>query len=161
MQEIEDSIEEISRQIKEIKTMMEMKGMALISASSIIAELGDIRKYKDPRQLCKMAGLSLKEHSSGLKKGKTTISRRGRGKLRQALYKTVMSLIKNNKVFKELHHYYKTRAENQLSGKASIIALCRKFLRILFAIVQKDEDYDEKKMREDIVHPKRFLVPAA
>lgn len=161
MQEIEDSIEEISHQIKEIKTMMEMKGMALISASSIIAELGDIRKYKDPRQLCKMAGLSLKEHSSGLKKGKTTISRRGRSVLRQVLYKTVMSLIKNNKVFKELHHYYKTRAKNQLTGKASIIALCRKLLRILFAVVHKEEEYNEEKMRQDIIHPKEFLVNAA
>ena len=160
LQEIEEAIESLSTEIEEIQQLQKINGIGLVTACGIIAELGDVRKYKDYRQLYKMAGLSLKEESSGLKKGKTTISRRGRSDLRKTLYQAVFSLIVNNEAFKELHHYYKTRAKNQLCGKASIIALCRKLLRILFTLVHKKVEYDERKMLKDITHPKEFLVAA-
>lgn len=158
---LEEHLEKISADIVEIQRIMKMKGMGLISACGIVSELGDIRGYMDPRQLYKMAGLSLRENSSGERKGKTRITKRGRSDLRRILYQIVFSLIKNNKAFKEMHHYFKNRAKNQLSAKASIIALCRKLLRILFAIIHKDIEYDEEKMMKDIKYPKEFLVHAA
>ena len=38
----------------------------------------DISRFTDPRQLIKYAGLNLRENRSGMHKGKTTISKRGR-----------------------------------------------------------------------------------
>ena len=52
-----------------------------MTATVIISEIGDIRRFQDPRQILKMAGLSLRENSSGKLKGKTTISKRGRKRL--------------------------------------------------------------------------------
>ena len=149
--------EEICSQLSEVKMMLEIKGVGLTTASGIIAELGDIRNYDHPNQLIKMAGLSLIEESSGKKKGKTSISKRGRSDLRKFLYQVIFGMIGTNAAFKELYKYYTQRAKNQLTGKQAIIALSRKLLRIIYAIVTKNEPYDEAKMLGAIIHPEEFL----
>lgn len=150
-------IEEICSELKEVKMLLEIKGIGLTTASGIISELGDIRKYSHSNKLIKMAGLSLIESSSGKKKGKTLISKRGRSDLRKFLYQVVLGMIATNAAFKELYKYYTKRAKNQLKGNQAIIALARKLLRIIHAIVTKNEPYDEQKMLAAIRHPKEFL----
>jgi transposase len=66
--------------------LLAIKGVGLVSAAVIVSEIGDIHRFRDPRQILKMAGLSLKENSSGKHKGKTTISKRSRKRLREVLY---------------------------------------------------------------------------
>lgn len=150
-------IEDICSELSETKMLMEIKGIGLTSASGIISELGDIKNYSHPNQLIKMAGLSLIENSSGKKKGKTTISKRGRSDLRKFLYQVIFGMIRTNTAFRKLYEYYTQRAKNQLTGKQAIIALARKLLRIIYAIVIKNERYDENKMITSIKHPEEFL----
>ena len=99
-----------------------------------------------------MSGLSLKESSSGQKKGKKHISKRGRAKLRRNLKQTGISLVKNNSFFLQLHNYYTTKRVNPLTKLISINAIIRKFVYILIAIVKNGESFDEKKaMRESCI----------
>jgi transposase len=159
-----DKIEKIDKHVRELcinldetKKIVQIKGIGIVSASGIIAELGDIKKYKNPKQMIKMAGLSLKENSSGKMKGKTTISRRGRKDLRRILYQVILGMIRSNTAFKEMYLYYTKRSKNQLTGKQAIIALCRKLLRIIHTIIVKNIDYDEDKMKSEIRYPEEFL----
>lgn len=57
--------------------MVKIKGVGLITAAGFIAEVGDISRFEHPRQIQKLAGLNLKENSSGKHKGKSSISKRG------------------------------------------------------------------------------------
>ena len=65
-----------------------------------MSECGDLKNYDHYKQLMKMAGLGLKENSSGTKKGRKHINKRGRAQLRKILKLTALSLIKNNDAFK-------------------------------------------------------------
>ena len=161
IEEIDGYVTKICNQLDETKKIMQIKGVGLVTASGIVAELGDIRQYKNPKQIIKMAGLSLIENSSGKKKGQTSISRRGRKDLRRLLYQAMLGMIRTNTAFREMYIYYTTRRKNQLIGKQAIIALCRKLLRIIHAIILKDVDYDEKKMVSEIRYPEEFLNTAA
>ena len=58
------------------------KGIGVITVAGFLAEVGDVRRFESPRQIQKLAGLSLRENSSGKHKGQTSISKRGRSKLR-------------------------------------------------------------------------------
>jgi len=153
-------IEEISKDLPEVKKLVKIKGFGLKTASIIIAELGDLNNYDDAKQVIKMAGLSLVEHSSGKHKGKVKISKRGRSTLRKTLYLVMVGMVGSNKVFKKLHQYYTGRRKNQLEKKASIIALCRKLIRIIYTIITKDLEYDEEKILKDIQWPEEFLISA-
>jgi transposase len=74
----------------------------------LLAEIGSFAHYQDPRQLIKLAGLTLREHSSGQHKGQKQISKRGRKRLRALLFRAMMPLIRHNKAFRQLHEYYTT-----------------------------------------------------
>ncbi|EGD50053.1 hypothetical protein TheetDRAFT_3138 [Thermoanaerobacter ethanolicus JW 200] len=54
---------------------------------------------KHPKQIQKLGGLNLVENSSGKHKGETTISKRGRKRLRRVLFNAVMALVAKTKSF--------------------------------------------------------------
>ena len=89
----------------------------------------------------------------GKHKGQTTISKRGRKRLRGFLFKVIMPLVGKNAEFKKLHEYYTTRKDNPLKKKQSLILLCCKLIRVLFAILKKGISYDGKRLMEDIRRP--------
>jgi len=158
---VEEKISGICSKLNETKKIVKIKGIGTNTAGGIVGELGNIRKYNNPRQMMKMAGLSLIENSSGKKKGKTSISKRGRKDLRKILYQAMYGMIRTNKAFNAMYIYYTTRSKNQLTGKQAIIALCRKLLRVIYTIVVKDIPYDEDKMMSDIRYPEEFLKVSA
>lgn len=99
-----------------------------------------------------MSGLSLKESSSGQKKGKKHISKRGRSKLRRNLKQIGIALVKNNNFFLQLHNYYTTQRENKLSKLVSINAIIRKFTYIMMSIVKTGESFNvEKAVKESCI----------
>lgn len=161
IEEIDNYVTDICSSLDETSKITQIKGIGIVTASGIVAELGDIRKYKTPKQMIKVVGLSLTENSSGKIKGTTSISRRGLKDLRRLLYQVILGMIRTNTAFKEMYIYYTTRRKNQLTGKQAIIALCRKLLRIIHTIILKDVDYDEGKIMSQIKYPDEFLNVAA
>ena len=85
---IMEEIESLCKKIPESEQMLAIKGIGVITAAGFLAEVGDARRFESPRQIQKLAGLSLRENSSGKHKGQTTISKRGRSKLRACLLYT-------------------------------------------------------------------------
>ena len=158
--DIENAIESLCEELPEVNKIAQIKGIGITTASGVVAELGNIRNYRTPKQMIKMAGLSLTENSSGQKKGKMSISKRGRKDLRKILYQAVVGMIRSNEAFRELYQYYRYRAKNQLAGKQAIIVLVNKLIRIIHTIVVNDIDYDEAKMLGAIKHPDEFSFVA-
>ncbi len=128
-------VEELAMQIPGVAQILEIKGVGIITAAGFIAEVGDIKRFDHPKQIQKLAGLNLKENSSGKHKGQTTITKRGRKRLRSILFNAIMPMVAKNKEFQELHKYYTTRKENPLKKKQSLIVLCCKLIRVFFVTV--------------------------
>ena len=141
-QATEAKIKTIANLIPGINKILKIKGIGIITAAGFIAEVGDLTRFSHPKQIIKLAGLNLRENSSGEHKGQTTISKRGRKRLRALLFRAMLPLIAKNEEFKQLHKYYTTRAVNPLKKMQSITALCGKLIRILYAIITKDIEYD-------------------
>lgn len=144
------ALEEAVRRIPGTERLLAIKGIGLITVAGFLAETGDLGRFESPKQIQKLAGLSLKENSSGQHKGETTISRRGRHGLRNVLFNAVIPLLATNDEFRSLHEYYTTRAENPLKKKQSAIALCGKPIRVFYVVLAKGVVYDGQKMLADI-----------
>ena len=152
-EEIEKELIELASQIDNVEKAVEMTGIGYISIIGIIAETGNLKNYEHAKQVLKMSGLSLKESSSGQKKGKKHISKRGRAKLRRNLKQIGIVLVGKNSFFLQLHNYYTTQRENKLSKLISINAIIRKFMYILMAIVKSGESFSEEKaIRESCIN---------
>lgn len=131
--------------------MLTVPGVGVLTVAGFLAEVGDIHNYDHGQQIIRLAGLNLKENSSGKRKGKTGISKRGRSRLRALLFRAVMPMVAKNAAFKALHQYYTTRSQNPLKKKQSIIALCGKLIRVLFTLGTKQKEYNAS----DVIGPVR------
>ncbi|SFW70622.1 Transposase IS116/IS110/IS902 family protein [Paenibacillus sp. UNCCL117] len=141
---------EILESIPGTAQMLSVPGVGVVTVAGFLAEVGDIHNYDHGQQIIRLAGLNLKENSSGKRKGRTGISKRGRSRLRALLFRAVMPMVAKNPAFKALHHYYTTRSQNPLKKKQSIIALCGRLARILFTLGTKQKEYDANDVRGPI-----------
>ena len=155
--EVKETLEELERKLEEIvltipgaMNLLEIKGIGIKTVAGFFAEVGDITRFTHPKQIIKLAGLNLRENSSGGHEGKTTITKRGRGRLRALLFRAIIPMVAKNKEFNELHKYYTTRKENPLKKMQSLIALCSKLIRVVYKLVTQDVKYDPEKLLGDI-----------
>lgn len=158
LQELDSELEQLVENIPGAKQMMDIPGLGAVTVALFFAEVGDLSKYSHPQQLVNLAGLSLREHSSGKYKGQTRITKRGRKRLRRALYLAIRPLVAHNSTFKALHHYYTQRPERPLKKQQSLIALCCKLLRVLFVLGQKQCKFDGSKLLRGLPQLKTFQV---
>ncbi len=160
LQEIMTLIEEQVKQIPMAGELMKIKGIGIKTVSGFLAEVGDVSRFSSPKELQKLAGLALVENSSGKHNGQTTISRRGRKRLRYLLFEAAMSLTGKNPEFRALHHYYTTRKINPLKKMQSLMAIAGKVIRVFYAMLTKGVVYDPVKMLGDIKRPAEYLAAA-
>lgn len=161
---MEDLMQKIEEKLSEIPYMdkvLEIKGIGPKIASGFIAEVGDISRFDNPKQLQKLAGYAIVSNSSGKHKGKNHISYRGRKRLRYVLYEAAISVIGKNQEFSEIHAYYRTRRDNPLKKMQSVVAVACKVLRVFWAILTKGVDYDGQKMLSDIERRPMQVLKAA
>ena len=76
---------EQSRLHKLIKALQSMRGISLIVAATIAAELGDLTRFENPGKLMAFLGLIPSEHSTGERVKKGPITKTGNGHVRRAL----------------------------------------------------------------------------
>jgi transposase len=153
LEELLEKMEEKLREIPYIDKLMGIKGIGLITVSGFIAEVGDISRFDNPKQLQKLAGYAIVANSSGKHQGESHISYRGRKRLRYVLYEMAISVIGKNAEFKAVHDYYRTRVQNPLKKMQSVIAVACKVLRVIYTILTKGVDYDGEKLIKDIQRP--------
>ena len=96
-------VEHLVFQIPGISEVLKIKGIGLVTIAGFMAEVGDLSRFEHPRQIQKLAGLNIKENSSGKHKGKTSITKRGRKRLRALLFQATLPLVAQNAEFRALH----------------------------------------------------------
>lgn len=150
MEELDQELEKLVLKVPGAQEMIDIKGIGVTTVATLFAEAGNLGNYNHPQQLVNLAGLSLREHSSGKYKGQTRIDKRGRSRLRKALYLAVRPLVRHNPTFRALHKYYTTRPNRPLKKKQSLIALCGKLLRVFFVIGQRQCEFDGSKLLQGL-----------
>ena len=155
---IEKALEEATMKVKYVENLLAIKGVGIITIAGFIAEVGDVRRFKSPKQIQKYAGLELVENSSGKHKGRTRISKRGRRKLRRVLYQVMIPMLARNREFREIYDYYVTRVKNPLKRRQAMVAVSCKLIRIFYAVLTKGVNYDRFKMMSDIHHESELIA---
>lgn len=161
LSDVEKQIREKCGEIPHVSKIQEITGVGESTLSRVIAEMGDITRFDDVKEIQKLSGLGLVACNSGKHKGENKISYRGRKRLRFWLFQMSKSVVAHAEEFKELHIYYTTREENPLKKIQSLIVIACKLLRIIYAILKNGTVYDPKKMLKDIRRPEKNRAIAA
>ena len=132
--EMEGTLSEFPYSIK----LLSIKGLGVVSVAGIIGEIGDFMKFTTQSEIMKLAGLDLYEISSGKRKGERRISKRGRSLLRKILYYAAIQTIRKNGIMCE---YYANLTSRGMKRMMALVAIARKLLRIIYAIVRDNSEY--------------------
>lgn len=154
--DVEAQLNQKCQEIPHASNILKISGIGERILSGILAEMGDVARFDDAKEIQKLSGLGLVACSSGKHKGETKISHRGRKRLRYWLFQAAKSAVVHADEFKELHGYYTTRADNSLKKMQSLIVIACKLLRIIFAILKTATVYDPQKMLKDIRRPQQL-----
>ena len=74
-----------------VKALQALRGLALVAAATLVAELGDITRFANPRQFMAYLGLVPSEHSSGSTRRQGGITKAGNGAARRMLIEAAWS----------------------------------------------------------------------
>ena len=144
-QTVSTKIDRIDNEISEIMSVlkpqtMTIKGVGCISAASIIAEFGDINRFKGPAQMLSFAGLEPGYYQSGIEEYEGHMVKRGSPHLRCAILNVCLPLTQHNPIFAE--YYHKKREE----GKPHRVALshvAKKLIRVIYTLETRNIPYNE------------------
>ena len=158
--EVENVLHEKCMEIPYVENILEINGAGENILAGILAEMGDISRFDDVKEIQKLSGMGLVVCSSGKHKGQTKISHRGRKRLRYCLFQAVKLVVVHADGFKQLHEYYATLDNNPLKKMQSLIVIACKILRVIYTILKTGTTYDPLKLLKDIKHPANVPVQA-
>ncbi len=138
---IQQEMQRLASSLPEYEVVMSMYGTGSTLGPQLMAEIGDVRRFKDKKALVAFAGLDAPPYQSGAINVKSrSISKRGSPSLRKTLFQVMTTILQrhpdNEPVFLFMD---KKRAE----GKAYLVymtASANKFLRIYYAKVKESLD---------------------
>ena len=131
------------KQAKEYKYINSIPGIGEQSASQVIAELGDISRFKNYKQINAYCGLEPSIYQSGKAFYNGRITKSGNGFARKVLYTTIMGIIKTSRRnFPDhpINIYYTNKKENK-STKESVISTSTKLIRIIFSLCKHESTF--------------------
>jgi transposase len=127
--------------------ILSLKGIGPVTAAGLIGEVGDFTKFSTISEVMKLAGLDLYEVSSGKHRGKRRISKRGRPLLRKLLYFAALSAVRKGGV---MHEWYQRAMNRGMIKTKALVAVARKLLAIIFALVRDHSMYRENYMQHKL-----------
>jgi len=138
-----DKLLEKSPQLKQdLKRLTSIPGVGPITAMTVLGELGDLRRFERSRQVSAMAGLSPHNEESGTSKKHSKMDRMGSPEVRKVLYMAALTTTRNSKN-RLARTYQHLITDNDLCKKAALVAVMRKTLVIMRALLISDSDYQE------------------
>jgi len=120
--------------------ILSIKGIGTVTAAGLIGEVADFNKFDTISEVMKLAGLDLYEISSGRHKGQRRISKRGRPLMRKLLFFMAINTVKSKGI---MHAKYQQMLAQGMIKMKALVAISRKLLGIIFALVRDNTKYME------------------
>jgi len=129
-------------------SLLSVKGIGVITVAGLVGEVGDFRHFHTLREVMKLAGLDLFEISSGNHTGNRHISKRGRPLLRKLLYFAAINTVRKGGI---MHASYQRHLDKGMPKTKALIAIARKLLRVLFALVRDHSQYVQSYSKKEVL----------
>jgi transposase len=133
--------------LPEANSLLSVNGIGFLAGATILAEIGDPKRFRHAGQLVKLAGIQPTPNRSGRKqRSATPMSHQGRPRLRSALYLTCLRLIRVDQRFSQRYQYLQNREKNPLTKMQALGVLMNKLLHILWALMKQQSEYKPLEM---------------
>lgn len=138
--EIDDLLKQDAVLHEQARLLVTIPGVGHTTAVKFLAEVQDFQRFDSAPQLAAFAGLSPSQrHSGSSVRGKTSLSKKGNGHLRTALYMPILAAMRYNPLVKRLTD--RLLAEGRPT-KVAMAAGMRKLIQIMYGILKSGRPFD-------------------
>jgi len=148
----------ISLHKEDLKIALSMPGMGIISASAILAEIGDIRDFSSPDKLAAYCGLAPSVYQSAGKLINGHITKHGSPHIRAMLTEVAHAITRSKQNSRLKKFFLKIKARRGV--KIGVVALARKVLCILYHLIMNQELYQYELLSKPKVGKHLSVNPA-
>lgn len=141
---LENKLDVICTQNEDCQRLLSIPGIGLLSATAMIAAIGDITVFKNGRELAAWLGLVPRQHSTGGKPTLLGISKRGDTYLRTLLIHGGRTVVRVADKYHDKRSQWITRIETRRGKNISAVAVANKNARIAWALLSKKTTYQAK-----------------
>lgn len=124
---------------KKIQYISSVKGLALVSIATVVAETNGFELFKNIPQLVSYSGYDVIENQSGEHRGKTRISKKGNSRIRRILFMPAFNVVTHEVYpFKQLYDRVFERTKQKMKA---YVAVQRKLLITIYTLWKKEEKF--------------------
>jgi len=136
--QLEEHMSAVLEEVPSSTYLLSIKGIGRVTVAGLLGEVGDFEQFRTIGQITKLAGLDLFEISSGQHQGQRHISKRGRALMRKILFFAALNVVRQDGI---LHDTYQRYCSRGMAKKKALVAISRKLLGIMFALVRDHRHY--------------------
>jgi len=119
--------------------LMSMPGIGKLISAVILAEIGDINRFKSPKALCNWAGLTPRVHKSDEVVRHGRISKQGSRYLRTAMVCAAMTACRISPRWYGVYEHL----SRQIGRRGAKVAVGRRLLTVVYYMLKRNQPYDE------------------
>lgn len=127
---------------EQVQRAAQLKGVGSITASAIVATVGDFKQFKNGAQFGAWLGLTPRQNSSGGKTSLGSITKRGNTYLRTLLIQGAKSAVLTGKHSDDPISQWAQSLRQRCGWQKAVVALANKNARILWAVMTREKRYD-------------------
>lgn len=139
--EHEERLKSAAKEDDRIKRLLAIEGIGPISASALVAAVGDATQFANGRDMAAWLGLVPSQHSSGGKERLGHISKRGDTYLRTLLIHGARSVINHCEGKEDRQSQWVNQLSKRRNRNIATVALANKNARIAWAVLSRRETY--------------------
>jgi transposase len=128
-----------------MKYLMTLPGIGWITASQLLARIGDWRELNNIRQLGGFLGLVPTEHSTGERTDRGSITRTGDERLRSKLIQASWSAIRQDAELREFFRTVYRKHPREIASRVAIVAVARKLSVRIAVVLMKQRPYEVRE----------------
>lgn len=141
--ELEDMAHQHLEGQRAYEILRSIPGIGPVIALTILAEAGDLTRFRHHRQFLKYCGLDLSTQQSGQYRGRTKLSKRGNSRLRTVFWMaaTISTRLGQNTFRAKYERLIANDPQNPDRKRTAYIAVAAKIARVAHSLIKLDQFY--------------------
>ena len=148
----EERVKQGAKDDAKIRLLRTIPGIGLLTASAIIASIGDGHQFKSGREFAAWLGLTPANRSSSGKEKPGRITKMGDQSLRQLLAVGMTSLVRQTRLHPERASKWLTSLLERKPARVAPVAMANKTARIVWAVLTRNEAYCPRAAEDERSH---------
>jgi len=142
---IERQLETVAAEMLPVRQLQSIPGIGLLTATALIASVGDVRRFPSARHFASYLGLTPRERSSGLRRRLGAISKRGDAYLRMLLIHGARAVLwrARKSATPDRLRAWALQLERHRGHNKAAVALANKLARIAWAVWRTGREFVE------------------